>query len=148
MYETLMFLLETFVQNFVIELFGPKKNRCKFCNKLIETFYYWCRFCFMFDLHKTNIVEPNLNPFCVWWLDAGPKMEKRKKVTNLTSVRNCKKCYASNEISSSAVLWKPKSDILHCSWHPFVPNDSYLSPQKLYFSNHVFPTVFTCFNLA
>ena len=142
-----MFLLEIFVQNLVIELFDRKKIRCKTRKKFIETFCHWYRFYFMFDLDKTNIVGPILSPFCVWWLDAAPKIENHKKVTNIVSVRNCKKCYASREISSRAVPWKPKSTIPHCSWPHFVSNDSYLSPQKLSFSKHVLPPVFTLLKL-
>ena len=58
----------------------------------------------MFDLDKVNILGPNLIPFSVWRLDAAPKIEKHKKVKNLISLRNGKKCYVNREISSWAVL--------------------------------------------
>ena len=58
-YDTIMFLLEMFVQNLVLRFFGPKKIRCKTRKKHIETFYHWYRFYFMFDFDKTNILGPN-----------------------------------------------------------------------------------------
>ena len=42
------------------------------------------------------------------------------------------------EISSWADLWKHKSAILHCSWCPFVSNESCFST-KFYFSMYVLP---------
>ena len=39
-YDTIMFLLEMFVQNLVLGIFGPKKIRSKTRKKHIETFYH------------------------------------------------------------------------------------------------------------
>ena len=39
-YDTVMFLLEMFVQNLVLGFFGPKKIKCKTRKKHIETFYH------------------------------------------------------------------------------------------------------------
>ena len=54
-----MFLLEMFVQNLVLEFFGPKKIKGKTRKNHIETFYHWYRFYFIFDMDKANILGPN-----------------------------------------------------------------------------------------
>ena len=58
-YDIAMFLLEMFVQNLVLGVFGPKKIKCKTCKKTYWKFYHWYRSYFMFDLDKTNILGPN-----------------------------------------------------------------------------------------
>ena len=58
-YDTVMFLLEFFLQNLVLKFFGPKKTRFKTRKRHFETFYYWRRFYFTFALDKTNILGPN-----------------------------------------------------------------------------------------
>ena len=54
-YDTVMFLLEMFIQNLVLESLDPKKIKCKTRKRHIETFYQWCRFYFMFGLDYTMI---------------------------------------------------------------------------------------------
>ena len=44
-------------------IFWPKEIKCKTRKKHIETFYYWYRFYFMFDLDKTNTLGPNYTIF-------------------------------------------------------------------------------------
>ena len=51
--------IRIFLQNLVLKFFGPKKTRFKTRKRQFETFYYWHRFYFMFDLDKTNILGPN-----------------------------------------------------------------------------------------
>ena len=49
-------------------------------------------------------------------------------------------------LSKWAILWEPKSAILQCSWCPFVSKHGPASSKNC-FSKHVFPLVFTFFNL-
>ena len=102
---TVLFLLETFIQNLVLRFFVSKKIRCKTRKDMFKHFIIAVGFISCLISIRITLPKLNLNPFCVRWLDAVSKIEKQQqqqqqqqKVKKLISVRNFKKCYRNRSI--------------------------------------------------
>ena len=131
-----MFVLQIFIENLVLDFLAHRKSIVKLEKEelIIDVGFLSC----LISVRPT---------YLIWVVFASCgrtlplKIEKRKRVKKLISVRNCKNCYVNMWVSRWVALWEPTSAILHCSWCSFVSNNLPLSQQKYLFPGNFFPCV-------